>query len=523
MRSQGAVASSDVRKGAIRFRKTADKSGGLGESGPRMEYEDLLKTSINASTSHDDIVVSSSQGTFYGASGNRCKFMVGESPKGINPMALAINIETEFTEKEIKSKKSWNENPMGVALTIESPSPPIPQQPIPQAEGRCPNNPFWTTRFPGAKERWYPVRVNGWGSLLNELAMSPLPPSDEGDARNDSGSFTNTWTKDFPYGGYYKVKMEVDDIGEFWIDDTKHIDLSRRRGKIREEKLIYIDGPTSSKEDPVSHDIKVVVENYKSQRTRTFDAKVFSTLDWISGGTSKSENKKVNFRITSASLFANGIKIPELGINVSKRYDGPNINQNFVRDVEVNRVYDVEFNSSKKGSMIQRDDGIKYEGLHAANNPITLTNNKRSVLLKDGHGNDSNATFSIDSGNVQFSDVGKRLIVKGDQAKFTLSWNDNPNTAGVAINSIRIGDKTWRRSGRSGSVTQSVKFVSGSAANVSNIGNIVLKNQGESVVLMEDHTDSSWDDIICGASEGRFFDFNGNKCRFVVGASTRVS
>ena len=34
--------------------------------------------------------------------------------------------------------------------------------------------------------------------------------------------------------------MEVDDIGEFWIDDTKHIDLSRRRGKIREEKLIYI-------------------------------------------------------------------------------------------------------------------------------------------------------------------------------------------------------------------------------------------------------------------------------------------
>ena len=347
IRSQGATPSTDVRKGAIRFRKTTDKSGGLGESGPRMEYEDLLKTSINASTSHDDVVVSSSQGRFYGASGNRCKFMVGESMKGINPMALAINIETEFSEKEIKSKKSWNENPMGVALSIESPLPPIPQQPIPQAEGRCPNNPFWTTRFPGGKERWYPVRFNGWGSLLNELAMSPLPPDDEGDARNDSGSFTNTWTKEFPYGGYYKVMMEVDDIGQFWIDDEKVLDLSRRKGITKDEKLIYIEGPDSIDDDPVSHDIKVVVENYKSQNTKLIDAKVFSTLDWLSGGTAKAEKKKINFRIVSASLFGDGIKIPELGIDVSKKYDGPNFNQNFVRDVEVNKVYHVELHSTQ--------------------------------------------------------------------------------------------------------------------------------------------------------------------------------
>ena len=40
---------------------------------------------------------------------------------------------------------------------------------------------------------------------------------------------------------------------------------------------------------------------------------------------------------------------------------------------------------------------------------------------------------------------------------------------------------------------------------------------------MEDHTDNDWTDLICAATEGRFFDFNGNKCRFVVGASTKVS
>ena len=356
-RSRGEAASSDVRKGAIRFRTTQDGSGGLGQSGPRLEYEDRLGSRAGK-RDHRDITVSVSQGRFYGVSGNRCKFMVGESMKGINPMALAINIETEFSEKEIKSKRSWNENPMGVALTIESPRPPIPQQPVPKAEGRCPNNPFWTTRFPGAKEFWHPVKYQGWSPFFNEHAMSPLPPDDEGDARNDTGSFTNIWTKEFAFGGWYKIIMEVDDIGEFWIDDTKHIDLSRRRGKIREEKLIYIDGPTSSKEDPVSHDIKVVVENYKSQRTRTFDAKVFSTLDWISGGTAKADKKTINFKITSGSMFANSIRIPELDIHESKKFTPVHddqgrhmgrrgqINATLQREVEVNKVYKVELLSS---------------------------------------------------------------------------------------------------------------------------------------------------------------------------------
>ena len=220
-RSKGATESTDVRKGAIRFRTTKDGSGGLGQAGPRLEYEDRLG-SRRGKRDHRDITVSVSQGRFYAVSGNRCKFMVGESMKGINPMALAINIETEFSEKEIKSKRSWNENPMGVALTIES------------------------QRFPGAKEFWHPVRMprdvakkwghkqGGWSPFLNEFAISPLPPDDEGDARNDTGKFTNTWTKEFAFGGWYKVMMEVDDIGEFWIDDTKHIDISRRKGKIRD-------------------------------------------------------------------------------------------------------------------------------------------------------------------------------------------------------------------------------------------------------------------------------------------------
>ena len=42
-----------------------------------------------------------------------------------NPMALAIHIKTAFVleDVEIISPKSWNENPMGVAMVIDAPMP----------------------------------------------------------------------------------------------------------------------------------------------------------------------------------------------------------------------------------------------------------------------------------------------------------------------------------------------------------------------------------------------------------------
>jgi hypothetical protein len=62
-------------------------------------------------------------------------------------------------EQKIVSSKSWNENPMGVSVTINAPPEPAPpQEQIPEQEGRCPNNPIWTTRFPTISQSWYPVK-----------------------------------------------------------------------------------------------------------------------------------------------------------------------------------------------------------------------------------------------------------------------------------------------------------------------------------------------------------------------------
>ena len=73
----------------------------------------------------------------------------GKSINDGNPMGLAMSIKVVYAqvENEVVVKKSWNENPFGVALTINAPLPPVPTEQIPSHDGPCPPSPFWHTRY----------------------------------------------------------------------------------------------------------------------------------------------------------------------------------------------------------------------------------------------------------------------------------------------------------------------------------------------------------------------------------------
>jgi hypothetical protein len=329
-----------------------------------------------------------------------------------------------------------------------------------------------------------------------------------------TGSFSNSWTKDFPFGGYYKALLEVDDVGELWIDDEKVID---RKVPGKEEKLIYIDGPTSQEEfdskGPTSHTIKVVAENNKSENTKEIDARIFSTLDWIGGGSPSPTYRTIKFKVSTASLYGNGIKIPELGIAASKKYNGANVNKTFERLVEVNKVYDVELTSNATPPGIISKD-IIFQGLHPVNNPINVSADRKRLNLRDGHGTDANASFIIESGDVKFSSDGKKLEGSGE-VQIILTWNDR-SKAGRAIDKITIASTTWTRRGTRGTERHKINV----PGNTARAAGVRLRTSGESVLQMEDHTDSSWDDVQCSATEGKFYDFkpgaNNASCKFVV-------
>ena len=90
---------------------------------------------------------------------------------------------------------------------------------------------------------------------------------------------------------------------------------------------------------------------------------------------------------------------------------------------------------------------------------FTVSGDKKKVKMKDGHGDDINSTFSIASStnNARFSDDGKRLITDGPgNVKLRLKWDDNPKTAGVAVDKITVGGVVLDQRGEKGSDTKTL-------------------------------------------------------------------
>ena len=120
--------------------------------------------------------------------------------RNINPMALAIDIEVTTITETIVSPKSWNENPMGISVTIDAPEPPIPQEPVPEQEGRCPNNPIWTTRFPSIAGYGY-NDASGSAEVLNNRYNVP----DVFGAENDIPSYKSQGFTDADIRNYLET------------------------------------------------------------------------------------------------------------------------------------------------------------------------------------------------------------------------------------------------------------------------------------------------------------------------------
>ena len=197
-----------------------------------------------------------------------------------NPMVLAVNIETTFTTGEVVSPKSFNENPMGISVSIDAPPLPVPKEPAPIQTGRCPPSPIWSTRLPTSKEQWYPVRRTtgdptkgtAWSKFMNRYAISPVPPFDVDETDSAGINFINTWTVELPYPGFYGVRGTVDNSGRVLIDGKEVSKLdSFGVSNPRLEKVYLEKG---------SHQIEVEVFNTPIERAFDIPIKVFSTRDW---------------------------------------------------------------------------------------------------------------------------------------------------------------------------------------------------------------------------------------------------
>ena len=274
--------------------------------------------------------------------------------KGANPMALAVNIETTYTTEQVVSSKSWNDNPMGISITIDAPPPIVPKEVLPVQTGRCPPSPIWSTRFPGASQAWYPVRFNvpnTWSKFMNRYALSPVPPLDTPGSDQTEVNFLNDWNVEIPYAGYYGVKGTGDNRGRLLIDDIEVAQLDGFKNANPKLTKVYL--------TKGNHKITTEIFNNEILSTSIVNQKIFNTNDWIVPSPPAPKTVDVDFNISVAGGFANKFVIDDLGISVSKVNDRGQSSkkENVIKNVEFGRAYKVKLSTGNRGKIKLRTQG----------------------------------------------------------------------------------------------------------------------------------------------------------------------
>ena len=392
-----------------------------------------------------------------------------------NPMGLAVKIKIINPQERVVSDASWQENPMGFAVTIDAPDPPIPSEEKPVQKGRCQNNPLWTTRFPGAEEQWYPVydfkNPSRWSKFMNRFALSPFPPLSEENTDNGGDPRSNTWVFEAQETGYYGLKGSADNIGRITITDNETNKLKSIAETPNYERQagdsLYLDLPEEGigtlysfrDKNPKTHifklekgkyKIRVDVENYVENIKEKIEKVIFNTADWVS------EPKKVNFANINFEKFGQGsnknmeIKFifQELGVKNGHTFTIKNVEKSgdiekFKKKVKINTDYKVtavatrkvnqqpKIKESKPKTSFEipvsynldnpRNFGFKLlnggKAIGFDDNATRLTNFGRNTTLREIEDFDVNATLKIESTSpgvkAKFSNDGKKIIVSG--------------------------------------------------------------------------------------------------------------
>ena len=447
----------------------------------------------------------------------------GAPVKGLNPMSLAIRIRSDVTETTRISPRTWNQNPMGAAFTIEAPLPPIPVSPKPIGEGRCPENPTWTTRFPGSSQRWWPVTHKNqdgsktWSKFMNRFAISPLPPLSTESSDGGGGIvYATTWDINISHAGFYALKGTVDNGGRILVDNVERLRGGYFQGATLSESADGSVGKLAGFRqvspplhkfylDEGQHSITVEVENQKTLKQKKVERKIFSTQDFrkqlqegppnpaeltveyrgLNQGSTKVVSGEKRYPITVAepgtinrgptakvkNVAAKTIKFTDAAYQddtdaefkilstspgVTARFSGSNdgnlelvvkgkgdvtLQLDWDDDPKSNgeAVGDIRVAGERwKQTAFKDKDGEVTKTINVGSKDTTevvgkggyIVNGKRDeVRMKDGHGNDINSTFKIESSTVdaKFSSDGKRIEYKGSGTiTFRLFWNDDP-------------------------------------------------------------------------------------------------
>ncbi len=314
-----------------------------------------------------------------------------------------------------------------------------------------------TYRINRRKDKTFTTEITD--SFMNRYAVCPELPSNVEGTDKAGIPYSLIYKEFFPHEGEYIFRGASDNIAEVFLDGKSIMDISNTfKGNQKKVKRTVTKGLHKIRIDlENSIQKKIVNKTYTSDGAKDAFKKLTVKFKVVYSGSVR--HRKIKCIFTSKTNPNESFVIEHDGKNNEVKEVG--------RAVIPNQEYKVQFvSTADRKTNDQKEFNIEFEGLNSANqgpvNSIKVSDNNKTIKLRDGDGNDTNANFKVMPGSpgtsAKFSDDGKKLVVNGGgEVTLRLKWDDNPNTGGVAVKSIKVGGKIWKQKGQKGEQTETIK------------------------------------------------------------------
>ena len=314
-----------------------------------------------------------------------------------------------------------------------------------------------TYRINRRKDKTFTTEITD--SFMNRYAVCPELPSNVEGTDKAGIPYSLIYKEFFPHEGEYIFRGASDNIAEVFLDGKSIMDISNTfKGNQKKVKRTVTKGLHKIRIDlENSIQKKIVNKTYTSDGAKDAFKKLTVKFKVVYSGSVR--HRKIKCIFTSKTNPNESFTIYHDGKNNEVKERG--------YAVIPNEKYKVQFvSTADRKTNDQKEFNIEFEGLNSANqgpvNSIKVSDNNKTIKLRDGNGNDTNANFKVMPGSpgtsAKFSDDGKKLVVNGGgEVTLRLKWDDNPNTGGVAVKSIKVGGKIWKQKGQKGEQTETIK------------------------------------------------------------------
>ena len=337
-------------------------------------------------------------------------------------------------------------------------------------------NPWWTTRQDLNKQNitsskdgkvttvGYAASVTEWSDFLNLYGISPVEPSDEPGSAYGGETFDFKWDIDFPWGGEYIFRglyAGAVGFGDLYIDEQKVATLSNKDGltdPIKYEVGIAttksvsfkLRNPENTKKAPIQPKKEPIVrvaggkfikegKNYFYKVVGNDLVDIDFDFAWDNSiGLPPAEKvsniatqKSVQFKITTAAGYANGMEIAALNMkyeadkrkssSTHSKKKSQQVNETTSRQLVVGKEYEVRcytYGKTKHGARLRtrRVDGknvLEFEEYkdNDWNDVIITPSEGRFYDLKNGK-YEATAKFKVDAEVVENIPIDRPAISK---------------------------------------------------------------------------------------------------------------